>query len=90
MYRRSDVIPQVESNSLVNDSGNSDVDVTVNVETTALAYALACFYYADNRLDKKQYETMLREMDHQFEKRGFQTSRPIEDTTPHTRPFWLR
>ncbi|QQK76329.1 hypothetical protein HUG15_12700 [Salicibibacter cibarius] len=89
MYRRSDVIPQVESNSLVNDSGNSDVDVTVNVETTALAYALACFYYADGRLDKKQYETMLGEMDRQFEKRGLRTSRPAEDTTPHPRPFWL-
>jgi len=84
------VIPQVEkaeSNSLVNKSGNSDVDVTVNVETTALAYALACYYYADGRLDHKQYETMLKEMDRQFEKRGL---KPSPADGPHTKPFRLQ
>ncbi|AXF55083.1 hypothetical protein DT065_02995 [Salicibibacter kimchii] len=76
---------------MVKESGNSDVDVTVNVETTALAYALACYYYADGRLDKKQYETMLREMDHQFENRGFKTSRSAENDRPaQHRPFWLQ
>ncbi|GAK11353.1 hypothetical protein [Geomicrobium sp. JCM 19039] len=77
MYRREDVIPsrqKFDTQSIISKSGNSDVDVTVNVETTALAYALACFYYADGSLDREQYTKMLDELDHQFGKRGMGTS----------------
>ncbi|UOE94538.1 hypothetical protein [Alkalihalobacillus sp. LMS39] len=50
------------SESNVNKSGNSDVDVTVIVETSALAYAFLCFMYIDGRINKEQYDEMVAEM----------------------------
>ncbi|MBU9722465.1 MULTISPECIES: hypothetical protein [Bacillaceae] len=49
--------------SIVSESGNSDVDVNVVVDTTALAYAFATFMYIDGRLPKNKYDEMVAELD---------------------------
>ncbi|WP_100373055.1 hypothetical protein [Bacillus sp. FJAT-45037] len=77
-----------ETKAYVNESGNSDVDVTVNIDTSALAYAFACYLYADGRLDQSQYRTMVREMDRQFKCRGYQ-SRDHDHNAPLIRPWAL-
>ncbi len=51
------------SQANVERSGNSDVDVTVIVDTSALAYVLACFMYIDGRINQEQYEKMLKEIE---------------------------
>ncbi|WP_059103217.1 hypothetical protein [Shouchella shacheensis] len=66
---------RMDTKSLVSQSGNSDVDVTVTIDTTALSYAFACYLYADGRLSEEQYQTMLQELDRQYSKRGFETAK---------------
>ncbi|MDV2685527.1 hypothetical protein RYX56_14265 [Alkalihalophilus lindianensis] len=79
---------QTDTKSVVSESGNSDVDVTVNIDTSALAYAFACYLYADGRLDQNQYRTMVREMDRQFKRRGYQSMDPNYNA-PLIRPWAL-
>ncbi|WP_059103685.1 hypothetical protein [Shouchella shacheensis] len=71
-----------ETKALVSESGNSDVDVTVTIDTTALSYAFACYLYADGRLDEKQYHTMLTELDRQYDKRGYGRSKSDHPPSP--------
>lgn len=72
--------------ALVHRSGNSDVDVTVHIDTSALAYAFACYLFADGRLNDEQYKTMIRELDRQYKKRGFSTSKR-NDQSPLVRSW---
>ncbi|MBU9712095.1 hypothetical protein [Evansella tamaricis] len=52
-----------EIKAVVHQSGNSDVDVNVTVDTTALAYAFATFLFVDGRLKKDKYDEMIKELD---------------------------
>ncbi|SDI98109.1 hypothetical protein [Alteribacillus bidgolensis] len=61
----------VNSISRVNKSGNSDVDVTVNIDTSALAYAYACMMYAEGKLNKNQFEKMVNEMDKLYQREEY-------------------
>ncbi|MFC5713713.1 hypothetical protein ACFPU1_13055 [Thalassorhabdus alkalitolerans] len=59
----------VQHVSSVDRSGNSDVDVTVNIDTSSLAYAYACLLYAEGKLTRKQLDTMVEEMDRIYQKK---------------------
>jgi hypothetical protein len=41
--------------SLVNNSGNSKVDITINIDTTALAYFMGSYLHAVKQLDDEQF-----------------------------------
>ncbi|MFB4164966.1 hypothetical protein ACE1TI_14325 [Alteribacillus sp. JSM 102045] len=61
----------IRSISRVNKSGNSDVDVTVNIDTSALAYAYACMLYAEGKLSRSQFEKMVNEMDKLYQRKEY-------------------
>ncbi|SDH86076.1 hypothetical protein SAMN05192534_11336 [Alteribacillus persepolensis] len=71
---------RVHSISRVDKSGNSDVDVTVNIDTSALAYAYACMMYAEGKLNKRQFDHMVREMDQLYDRKEYTRRFQKEET----------
>ncbi|MFC7394440.1 hypothetical protein [Scopulibacillus cellulosilyticus] len=58
-----DPINKSDNQAIVSRSGNSDVDVTVIVDTTAIAYAMACMMHANGTLNNNQFNHMLKNLD---------------------------
>ncbi|WP_188208119.1 hypothetical protein [Alkalibacillus aidingensis] len=52
-------------NTLLKDSGNSDVDLTVNVDinTKAIAYGMLCSMYAKGDLSDSELEDAIKKLD---------------------------
>ncbi|WP_449537560.1 hypothetical protein [Ferdinandcohnia sp. Marseille-Q9671] len=52
-------------NSLIRNSGNSDVDLVVNVDidTKAIAYGMLCSLYAKGELNDLQLEKAIQKLD---------------------------
>ena len=79
-------------NSLIRDSGNSDVDLTVHVDidTKAIAYGMLCSLYAKGELTELELERAIQKLDRLIErsKRNQQsTTTSIESkSTSHDRP----
>ncbi|HYK71595.1 MAG TPA: hypothetical protein VEV44_00480 [Pseudoneobacillus sp.] len=48
--------------SLINNSGNSKVDVAIHVDTTALAYFMGSYLHAIKHLDDDQYLLMMNNL----------------------------
>ncbi|WP_197046591.1 hypothetical protein [Oceanobacillus salinisoli] len=56
----------VESNdtkSIIRESGNSDVDVKVDVDTTPIAYAMLCSLLATKQISSREFEEAVRKFD---------------------------
>ncbi|GIO26364.1 hypothetical protein [Ornithinibacillus bavariensis] len=64
-----------EDNATVGKSGNSDVDITIDIDTTAIAYAMLCSLYATNRLNSKEFDLAIRKFDSLMERKE---RRPIK------------
>ncbi|MGG3467533.1 hypothetical protein ABES02_08590 [Neobacillus pocheonensis] len=56
--------------SLVRNSGNSDVDLTVNVDidTKAIAYGMLCSLYAKGELTELELERAIQKLDRLIER----------------------
>lgn len=57
----SEDIPAIEST--VKESGNSDVDISIIVDTMPIAYAMLCSLLATNQLTKREFEAAVRELE---------------------------
>ncbi|WP_223593863.1 hypothetical protein [Neobacillus bataviensis] len=57
-------------NSLIRNSGNSDVDLTVHVDidTKAIAYGMLCSLYAKGELTEFELERAVQKLDRLIEK----------------------
>lgn len=57
-------------NSHIGHSGNSDVDLTVNIDidTKAIAYGVICSLYAKGELNDSQLEKAIQKLDSLIEK----------------------
>ncbi|MFP7255369.1 hypothetical protein SFC02_13780 [Terribacillus goriensis] len=51
-----------DNNSQVAHSGNSDVDVIVEVNTMPIAYAMLCSLYATNQLSLNEFEDAIKNL----------------------------
>ncbi|MBM7703844.1 hypothetical protein [Metabacillus iocasae] len=49
----------MRNDSKVVNSGNSDVDVSVIVDTSALAYAISCYLHAKHMLNNDEFVQMM-------------------------------
>jgi hypothetical protein len=56
-------VMEQSSGASIHSSGNADVDVTVQIDTSPLAYALACFLHATDRINSEQFSRMVRDLD---------------------------
>ncbi|MCF6409861.1 hypothetical protein [Pseudalkalibacillus salsuginis] len=65
----------MDNQSAVNHSGNSDVDVNITIDTTALAYAYACYMHASGKLSDEEFDRMIRKLDKLLEKNKHISSR---------------
>ncbi len=65
----------MDNQSAVNHSGNSDVDVNITIDTTALAYAYACYMHASGKLSDEEFDRMIRKLDKLLEKNKHINSR---------------
>jgi len=54
-----------QAKTLIRNSGNSDVDLTVNIEieTKAIAYGMLCSLFAKGELDEIQLDKAVRKFD---------------------------
>ncbi|WP_010530269.1 hypothetical protein [Lentibacillus jeotgali] len=59
--KQAEVKKSVES--IVRDSGNSDVDVSILIDTTPMAYAMLCSLMATNQLTRQEFEKAVRKLD---------------------------
>lgn len=50
--------------STIHKSGNSDVDINIQIETASLAYMYACSLYATGQVNDRQFEEMLQHYHH--------------------------
>lgn len=78
-------------NSLIGHSGNSDVDLTVNIDidTKAIAYGVMCSLYAKGELDDSQLEKAIQKLDSLIEKDKKNQKAVIMDNK-HTSEFSSR
>ncbi|MFP7492307.1 hypothetical protein SFC66_00870 [Terribacillus saccharophilus] len=51
-----------DNNSQVANSGNSDVDVTVEVNTMPIAYAMLCSLYATKQLTYAEFDDAIKHL----------------------------
>jgi hypothetical protein len=56
MTEKSFVTNDNDTQSMIGRSGNSDVDINIEIDTKAIAYAMLCSLYAMDRLDDNQFE----------------------------------
>lgn len=49
--------------SLIHQSGNSDVDVTVKIDTTPIAFAMLCSLLATKQLSNREFESAVRKLE---------------------------
>ncbi|MBM7645104.1 hypothetical protein JOD45_001315 [Scopulibacillus daqui] len=77
--------------ALVTKSGNSDVDVTVIVDTTAIAYAMACMMNANGTLNEDEFNHMLGKLNRLLGKNR-STHDEEDDAHHHSRASkpWIR
>ncbi|MFA1818923.1 hypothetical protein ACDX78_01765 [Virgibacillus oceani] len=55
---------EMEANkSLVRESGNSDVDVSVKVDTTPIAFAMLCSLLATKQISNEEFESAVRKLE---------------------------
>ncbi|GAB4074566.1 hypothetical protein GCM10028778_20690 [Barrientosiimonas marina] len=52
-----------DQQSSIDYSGNSNVDVDVNVDTTPIAYAMLCSLLATNQMSNSEFESAVSELD---------------------------
>ncbi|MEH7335132.1 hypothetical protein V7161_21120 [Neobacillus drentensis] len=78
-------------NSLIRNSGNSDVDLTVHVDidTKAIAYGMLCSLYAKGELTELELERAVQKLDRLIEK-SKRNQKPVSTsienkTTSHDR-----
>jgi ribosome-associated translation inhibitor RaiA len=59
-----------EAKTLMKNSGNSDVDLTVNldIDTKAIAYGMMCSLYAKGELNDAQLDKAVRKLDSLLER----------------------
>jgi hypothetical protein len=59
-----------QAKTLIRNSGNSDVDLTVNIEieTKAIAYGMMCSLFAKGELDEIQFDKAVQKFDELMEK----------------------
>lgn len=59
-----------EAKTLLKNSGNSDVDLTVNldIDTKAIAYGMMCSLYAKGELNDAQLDKAVRKLDSLIER----------------------
>ncbi|MCM3226439.1 hypothetical protein [Terribacillus saccharophilus] len=68
-----------DNNSQVAHSGNSDVDVIVEVNTMPIAYAMLCSLYATNQLSLTEFEDAIKNL-----KSLVEEDRLTNDNDPNT------
>ncbi|WP_010098836.1 hypothetical protein [Ornithinibacillus scapharcae] len=54
--------------TLIDKSGNSDVDLVVNIETKAIAYSILCSSYARGDITEDELDRAVRKLDSLLEK----------------------
>ncbi|SES62240.1 hypothetical protein SAMN05216389_10197 [Oceanobacillus limi] len=52
----------IENTSLIRQSGNSDVDVQVKVDTTPIAFAMLCSLLASKQLSQSEFDSAVRKL----------------------------
>lgn len=69
----------------IHKSGNSDVDINIQIETASIAYMYACSLYATGQIDEDQFNRMIEKYHHlikrQHHHHGPSSFRPENDRT---------
>ncbi|PAV29585.1 hypothetical protein CIL05_10850 [Virgibacillus profundi] len=65
--------------SLIRQSGNSDVDVSVQVDTTPIAFAMLCSLLATKQLSNSEFESAVRKLEELTDNKKFHSSREKND-----------
>jgi len=52
-----------ENKSIIRESGNSDVDVSVDIDTTPIAFAMLCSLVASNQMSEKEFKAAVRDLE---------------------------
>lgn len=78
---------RIDSNANVSKSGNSDVDVKVIVDTTALAYVFSTYLYAEGKLNDKQYHKMLSDLEKHSKR--YSAPKQLQAPVPQKYDPWL-
>lgn len=55
-------------NTLIDKSGNSDVDLVINIETKAIAYSILCSIYAKGEINEMELERAVKKLDSLIER----------------------
>lgn len=54
--------------TLIDKSGNSDIDLVVNIETKAIAYSVLCGIYARGDINEEELERAVEKLDSLIER----------------------
>ncbi len=54
---------KTDTRSTIGNSGNSDVDVTVNIDTTPIAYAMLCTLLATSQISSTEFNAAVRKLE---------------------------
>ncbi|KKI93645.1 hypothetical protein WQ54_03280 [Bacillus sp. SA1-12] len=56
-------IKQNDNKASINTSGNSNVDISIDIDTRAIAYAVLCSLYATDKLNESQFQKALEKFE---------------------------
>ncbi|QKY68274.1 hypothetical protein [Lentibacillus sp. CBA3610] len=59
--RKAEVEKSVES--IIKDSGNSDVDISILIDTTPMAYAMLCSLLSTQQLTNHEFDKAVRKLE---------------------------
>lgn len=65
--------------SLIRQSGNSDVDVSVQVDTTPIAFAMLCSLLATKQLSNEEFESAVRKLEELTSNKKYHSLRENND-----------
>lgn len=72
--------------STIHDSGNSDVDITIQIDMVSLAYMYACSLYATKQINEQQLEKMIQKyhelMNRRERRDAFDVETPVKRLEP--------
>lgn len=69
----------------IHKSGNSNVDINIQLETASIAYMYACSLYATGQIDEDQFNNMIEKYHHLINKHHHKHERSFRPENDRTK-----
>ncbi|RLL42931.1 hypothetical protein D8M04_15410 [Oceanobacillus piezotolerans] len=65
-----ELFEKASNQSFIRESGNSDVDIRIELDTTPIAYAMLCSMLATNQMSHREFQFAVRKLEDLINKKN--------------------